>query len=124
MYSLTFYYIDMEASISFNIYEDFSKYLENESDNSKALKHLNSLLKKLVKEDKLIITYKGKKVKILLPIKDGDVGNIFGKEDLEGAHWNDVQIFCKINCDEEDFDGEEFQVKECPIYFDPFMIYY
>lgn len=114
----------MQASISFDIYKDFSKYLENELDNSKALKHLNSLLKKLVKEDKLIITYKGKKVKILLPIEDIDVGNIFTEDDIDGAYWNDVQIPCKINCEEEDFNGEEFQVKECPIYFDPFMIYY
>lgn len=114
----------MQASISFNIYKDFSKYLENESDYSKALKYLNSLLKKLVKENKLIITYKGKKVKILLPIEERHIGNIFTEDDIDGAHWNDVQIPCKINCKEEDFDGEEFQVKECPIYFDPFMIYY
>lgn len=114
----------MEASISFDIYKDFSKYLENELDNSKALKYLNSLLKKLIKEDKLIITYKGKKVKILLPIEDMGVGNIFTEDDTDDAHWNDVQIPCKINCKEEDFESDELRVEKCPIYFDPFIIYY
>lgn len=118
----------MTASISFNIYEDFSKF-KNSSDHyyvdyDKALKYLNETLKKLVKDNNLVFTYKGKKVKILLPLGEYDTGNIFINDPFEGSYWNDVQISCEIKCKEEDFDASELKADMHPDYFDPFMIYY
>ena len=109
----------MEASISFNVYKDFSKYIEyslknEEWDYTKALKSLNSLIKKLIKDKELTITYKGEKVKILLPLKEEHVGNIFTKDNIDGAYWNDVQIPCKINCKEDTFKSDELQVNNHP----------
>lgn len=119
----------MEASISFNVYKDFSKYIENSSEDNewnyaKALKSLNTLIKKLIKDKELTITYKGKEVKILLPLKEEHIGNIFTKDDIDGAHWNDVQIPCKINCKEDTFKSDELQVDKHPYYFEPIIIYY
>lgn len=119
----------MKVGIGFNIYKDFSKYIENSSHEDEwsydeALKYLNILIKKLIKDEKLIFTYKGKKVKILLPIKNTDVGNIFTNDDVDGAHWNDITIFCTINCKEDTFKSDELQVDKHPYYFEPFMIYY
>lgn len=119
----------MKASISFNIYKDFSKYLnledELEPSYDMALQELNRILKNLVANDELIFTYKGKQVKIHLPITINNIGNIFSESlnDNETL-WNDVEIPCKINCKQEDFKSNELQVEKCPIYFDPIMIYY
>lgn len=119
----------MQASISFDIYKDFSKYLnlkdELEPSYDVALKELNKTLKNLISKNKLILTYKGEQVEIHLPLTICHVGNIFAKSlcDRE-TFWNDVQIPCKINCKKEDFESNELQVEKCPIYFNPIMIYF
>ena len=84
----------MKAAISFTILEDFTPYLKNvyfsdeeaefyniNSDYKKALEVLNDKVQCLVETGNLKINYKSKPVKILLPIKEENCGNIFGDND-------------------------------------------
>lgn len=115
----------MQASISFNAYKDFSKYFELEHPYYAALEELNKMLEDLVAKDELVFTYKGKRVKIYLPLTIDDVGNIFSESlgDNE-TFWNDVQITCKLRCKEINFDASELQAEEYPDWLDPTHIYY
>lgn len=119
----------MNASISFNVYKDFSKYLnledELETSYDVVLKELNKMLKDLVAKDELVFTYKGKRVKIHLPLTLRHVGNIFSESlgDNE-TFWDDVQIPCKIRCKGINFEASELQAKKHPYWLDPTSIYY
>lgn len=119
----------MEAKIAFDVYKDFSEFLDLECEYDSAydepLKELNTMLKDLVAEDKLVFTYKGKRVKIHLPLTIHDVGNIFAESlgDNETL-WNDVSVPCKLRCKTLNFDSSELRVEKCPYWLDPTHIYY
>ena len=106
----------MTAGIDFRIYKNFGKYIKD--DYSDALKALNEMLYKLVKKNKLTFLYKHKRVKIILPIKLSDCGNIFS-EKYDGADYWDVSIRCEIDCEYENFDWTKLDVGACPNGFEP-----
>ena len=66
----------MKASICCVVYGDF-KYDNEDCEYEKALDGLNEYLIDLVKRGKLSANYKGKEVKIILPLSSWNVGNIF-----------------------------------------------
>lgn len=111
----------MIAKIGFTVYDDFEQYLKEENDYeyNVALNVLNENLKHLVNKNKLSFTYKGKKVKILLPIEMYDTGNIFGKDDDEVPNWDGVDIPCEVDCDPSEFDSHKLRVSKCPDNFEP-----
>lgn len=111
----------MIAKIGFTVYQDYEQYLkeENDYDYTEALNALNEHLKDLVDKNELTFLYKGKKVKIILPLDMSNVGNIFGEEDYDGPNWDGVDIPCEINIDPRDFDSSKLRVNKCPCYMDP-----
>lgn len=111
----------MIAKIGFTVYQDYESYLkeENDYDYTEALNALNEHLKDLVDKNKLTFLYKGRRVKIILPLDMSCVGNIFGEEDYEGPNWDAVDIPCEINIDPRDFDSSKLRVNKCPCYMDP-----
>lgn len=106
----------MTAGIDFRIYKNFGKYVKD--DYSDALKVLNEMLDKLVKKNKLTFLYKHRRVKIILPIKLSDCGNIFS-EQYDGADYWDVSIRCEIDCEYDDFEWNKLDVGVCPDWFCP-----
>lgn len=121
----------MEARIVFLVHKDFSKFLDLEDElepsYDEALKELNKMLKDLVTNENLVFTYKGKPVKISLPLTIDDVGNIFSEsENLEypNPFWDEVQIPCKLRCKETNFNSDELLVENNPTWLEPVAIYY
>ena len=114
----------MVAKIDFTIYQNFEKYLkeENDYDYTEALNALNEQLKDLVEKNKITFLYKGRRVKIILPLDMSCVGNIFGEDDWEGPNWDGVSIPCEINCDPSEFDSGKLRVSKCPSGFDPVSV--
>lgn len=119
----------MEVRIVFDVYKDFSEFLDLEGEEDfaydKPLKELNKMLKDLVAKGELVFTYRGKRVKIHLPLTINDVGNIFAESlgDNETL-WNEVQVPCKLRCNTLNFDCLELRVVEYPYWLDPTSIYY
>lgn len=111
----------MIAKIGFTVYQNFEKYLkeENDYDYTEALNALNEQLKDLVEKNKITFLYKGRRVKIILPLDMRCVGNIFGKEDYDGPNWDAVDIPCEINIDPSDFDSSKLKVNKLPYYMVP-----
>lgn len=111
----------MVAKIDFTIYQNFEKYLkeENDYDYTEALNALNEQLKDLVEKNKITFLYKGRRVKIILPLDMSCVGNIFGEDDWEGPNWDGVSIPCEINISPDDFEPSKLRVNKCPCYMDP-----
>ena len=59
-----------------------------------------------------------RKVKIILPLTQDNVGNIFGEEDGT-PHWSDIEIPCEIDCNESDFDEHKLRANSYPDYMAP-----
>lgn len=120
----------MKAAISFDVYGDFYSRIklskdavwEDDWDYSDALKHLNEIVAGAVKNKTLTFKYGRRVVKPILPIEEGDYGNIFN-EDMWISYWNDVEIWCEIPVKYEDFDWDKFMVDKCPEGFEPRRIY-
>ena len=51
-----------------------------------------------------------------------NTGNIFGPEDYDGAHWESIDIPCKINCSEIKFDPNKLRADIYPDWMDPVRI--
>lgn len=104
----------MKAKIDFNIYDSFLQYVisctngDYELDYNLALEVLNKKMHKLIQQNKLTFLYKHRRVQIITPIKLYDTGNIFAD------HWNNVGIWCDINCSPEQFDSNKLEIGRCP----------
>lgn len=111
----------MVARIEFTVYQDYDQYLteKNDYDYGVAVKMLNEHLKQLVDAGELTFAYDNKKVKILLPVRESDTGNIFGEDDSDGSFWEGVGIPCNVDCLFSEFDSKKLIVTKCPYYFVP-----
>ena len=116
----------MIAKISFNIFDDYYQYTNDDKDNhygyQNALDVLNKQLEKWTKTKKLTFVYKGKRVPIILPLTLDLVGNIFSPFEYNGPQWNKVDIPCEIDIDPKDFDSSKLKTNVYPDHFHPWCV--